>query len=159
MSEHFKINQKRANMFSSFPQKVPTHFPHSYKLYLPCPAAGTTTGKYGGASCIRPANHLNTTHWRGGFPGGSLGKKNIAVQETQDMWVRSLSREDHLKEATGGNLLQYSCLENLMDREGWQAMAHRLTKSWTQLKGLSTHACMLGFNFLLKVIQHRHKSV
>ena len=86
-------------------------------------------------------------------------KENTAVQETREMWVRSLGREDHLKEATGGNSLQYSYLENLTDREGWQAMVHRLTKSWTQLKGLSTHASMLGFNFLLKVIQHRHKSV
>ena len=26
-----------------------------------------------------------------------------------------------------GNLLQYSCLENFMDRGAWQAMAHRVT--------------------------------
>ena len=39
-----------------------------------------------------------------------------------------------------GNPLQYSCLENPMDREAWQATVHRAPKSWTQLKGLSTHA-------------------
>ena len=39
-----------------------------------------------------------------------------------------------------GNPLQYSCLENPMDRGAWQATAHRVTKSWTQLKGLSMHA-------------------
>jgi len=73
-------------MFSSLPQKAPTHFPHNYKLYLPCLAAGTTTGKYGGASCIQPANHLNTTHWRGGFPGGSLGKrKHCSTGDTGDV--------------------------------------------------------------------------
>ena len=37
-----------------------------------------------------------------------------------------------------GNLLQYSCLENTMDRGAWQATVHGVTKSWTQLKQLST---------------------
>ena len=30
-----------------------------------------------------------------------------------------------------GNLLQYSCLENSMDREAWQATDHRVTKNQT----------------------------
>ena len=30
-----------------------------------------------------------------------------------------------------GNLLQYSCLENPMDRGAWWAMAYRVAKSWT----------------------------
>ena len=30
-----------------------------------------------------------------------------------------------------GNPLQYSCLENSMDRGAWQATIHRITKSWT----------------------------
>ena len=33
-----------------------------------------------------------------------------------------------------GNPLQYSCLENLMDRGAWQATVHRVAKSQTQLK-------------------------
>ena len=33
-----------------------------------------------------------------------------------------------------GNPLQYSCLENPMDRGGWQATVHRVTKSQTRLK-------------------------
>ena len=37
-----------------------------------------------------------------------------------------------------GNPLQYSCLENPMDREVWQATVHGVTKSWTQMKWLST---------------------
>ena len=32
-----------------------------------------------------------------------------------------------------GNPLQYSCLENLMDRGGWQATVQGLEKNWTQL--------------------------
>ena len=38
-----------------------------------------------------------------------------------------------------GNLLQDSCLENPMDRGAWRATAHRVAKSRTQLKQLSTH--------------------
>ena len=30
-----------------------------------------------------------------------------------------------------GNPLQYTCLENPMDRGAWQAMVHRVAKSWT----------------------------
>ena len=38
-----------------------------------------------------------------------------------------------------GNPLQYSCLENAMDRGAWWAIVHGVTKSWIQLKRLSTH--------------------
>ena len=31
------------------------------------------------------------------------------------------------------NPLQYSCLENSMDRRVWRAMFHGVAKSWTQL--------------------------
>ena len=30
-----------------------------------------------------------------------------------------------------GNLLQYSCLENPMDKGAWGAIVHRVSKSWT----------------------------
>ena len=40
-----------------------------------------------------------------------------------------------------GNPLENSCLGNPMERGAWQAMAHRVTKSQTWLKRLSTHAC------------------
>ena len=33
-----------------------------------------------------------------------------------------------------GNPLQYSCLDNPMDRGAWRAMVHRIVKSQTQLK-------------------------
>ena len=39
-----------------------------------------------------------------------------------------------------GYPLQYSCLENLINRGAWQAMVHGVAKSWTRLKRLSTHA-------------------
>ena len=37
------------------------------------------------------------------------------------------------------NPLQDSCLENPMDGGVWEAAVHRVTKSWTGLKRLSTH--------------------
>ena len=39
-----------------------------------------------------------------------------------------------------GNPLQYSFLENPMDRGDWHATVHGVAKSWTQLKCLSTQA-------------------
>ena len=42
-----------------------------------------------------------------------------------------------------GNPLQYSCLENPMEREAWQAIVHRVTQSQTRLKRLSMQACII----------------
>ena len=39
-----------------------------------------------------------------------------------------------------GNPLQYSCLENFMNKGGWWATVRGVTKSWTRLKQLSTQA-------------------
>ena len=39
-----------------------------------------------------------------------------------------------------GNLLQYSCLENPVDRGAWWAAVHGVEQSQTQLKQLSMHA-------------------
>ena len=38
-----------------------------------------------------------------------------------------------------GNPLQYSCLENPMDREAWQATVHGVAKSWTRLSNFTFH--------------------
>ena len=38
-----------------------------------------------------------------------------------------------------GNPLQYSCLENPVDRGAWRARARRVTKSWISLKWLGTY--------------------
>ena len=47
--------------------------------------------------------------------------------------VRSLGQEDPLEERIG-NPLQYSCLENPMDRGAWQATVHGVARSQTRLK-------------------------
>ena len=51
-----------------------------------------------------------------------------------------------------GNPFQYSCWKNPMDRGGWRATVHRVTKSWTQLKLLSTHTYTAQGNSILFVI-------
>ena len=42
-----------------------------------------------------------------------------------------------------GNPLQYSCLENPMDRRTWRATVYGVTKSCSRLKRLSKHVCKL----------------
>ena len=68
------------------------------------------------------------------FPGGSDGKESACSAGDPGL---SLSGEDHLEEH--GNPLQYSCLENPMDREVWEGTIHRVSKNWTLLKRLSMH--------------------
>ena len=48
------------------------------------------------------------------------------------MWVQSLGQEDPPEEGNG-NPLQYSCLENPMDRGAWQDTVHGVVKDRTQL--------------------------
>ena len=65
--------------------------------------------------------------------------KNLhPVQETGDVGsIPGLGRspgEGH------GNPLQYSCLENPLDREAWWTTVHRIANSWTQLKQLGTYS-------------------
>ena len=43
------------------------------------------------------------------------------------------------------NPLQYSCLENPVDRGAWWTAAHRVTQSWTGLKLLAAAAAVLVY--------------
>ena len=54
--------------------------------------------------------------------------------------IRDAGSTPELKRCPGeghGNPLQYSCLENLMDRGAMQATVHEITEPQTQLKQLS----------------------
>ena len=64
-----------------------------------------------------------------GFPSGSDGKES-AFNEGDLGSIPGLGIS--LGEGNG-NPLQYSCLENSMDREAWQATVYGIAKSWTQL--------------------------
>ena len=73
-----------------------------------------------------------------GFPSGSAVKNPSAMQEKLETWIRSLSQERFPGERHD-NPLQYSFLENPMDRGACQATVHRVAKSRTQLKQWSMH--------------------
>ena len=60
--------------------------------------------------------------------------------------LRDVSLISGSRRSPGGgqhNPLQYSCLENPMDRGAWRATVHGLAKSWTWLEQLSTHETLL----------------
>ena len=57
------------------------------------------------------------------FPGGSAVKNLPAMQKLQETQIQSLGLEGPLEEGVG-NPLQYSCLENLMDRGAWRVTLH-----------------------------------
>ena len=56
-----------------------------------------------------------------GFPESSVVKNLPAMQETQ---VQSDPGSGRSPGEGNGNPVQYSCLENPMDREAWQAIVH-----------------------------------
>ena len=74
-----------------------------------------------------------------GFPGGADGKEPTAnAGDIRD--VGSILEPGRSPEGGHINPLQYSCLENPMNRGAWRATVHRVTKSLTRLKLLSIHA-------------------
>ena len=64
-----------------------------------------------------------------GFPGGSDGKES-SCNVGDPSSIPGLGRSP---EEGNGNLLQYSCLENSMDRGACQATVLGVTKGQTQL--------------------------
>ena len=65
-----------------------------------------------------------------GFPGGSMVKNSPAnAGDTRDLGL--IPRLGESPGGGNGNPLQYSCLENSMDRASWQATVHGLTESDT----------------------------
>ena len=67
------------------------------------------------------------------LPGGSAVKILAAnAGDSGDMGlIPGLGRSS---ERGHGDPFQYSCLENPTDKGAWQAIVHRVTHSWTQLK-------------------------
>ena len=75
-----------------------------------------------------------------GFLGGTSGKEPVCQcrrckRSGFDPWVWKIPwRRD-------GNLFQYSCLKNPMDRGAWRVTVHGVTRSRTWVKQLSTYTC------------------
>ena len=63
------------------------------------------------------------------FPGGSVGKSSACSAGDPG----SVPGSGRSPGEENGNPLQYSCLENSMDRGGWWATIHGVAKNWTQV--------------------------
>ena len=70
---------------------------------------------------------LIVTEHHMGFPGGSAGKESSCSAGDLGL-IPGLGRSPG---EGNGYWLQYSGLENPMDRGAWQATIHGVTKSWT----------------------------
>ena len=70
-----------------------------------------------------------------GFPGGSEVKASACNAGD----LGSFPGSGRSPGEGNSNPLQYSCLENPLDREAWQAIVDGVTKSWTQLSDLVQH--------------------
>ena len=64
-----------------------------------------------------------------GFPSGSYGKESACNAGN----LGSISGSGRSPGEGNGNPLQYSCLENPVDREAWHVAVHGVAKSQTQL--------------------------
>ena len=73
---------------------------------------------------LRHTIHLIESRERKGFPGGSA-VKNPPANTRESSSIPGPGRSPG---EGNGNPLQYSCLENLIDRGAWLATVHRVTK-------------------------------
>ena len=70
-----------------------------------------------------------------GFPSRAV-VKNLPANAGDSRDADSIPGLERSPVVGNGNLLQYSCMENSVDREAWQATVYGITKNQTQL---STH--------------------
>ena len=63
-----------------------------------------------------------------GFPGGLDGNESACNVGDSG----SIPGSERSPGEGNGYPLQYSCLENSMNRGAWQATVHGVSKSWTQ---------------------------
>ena len=69
----------------------------------------------------------------------ALGVKNLPATSEDVRDIGSIPGSGRFPGGKHLNPLQYSYLENPMDRGARQATVHRVTKGQTRLKGLSMH--------------------
>ena len=78
------------------------------------------------------------------LPCSSDGKKSACSAGDQGSIPKSVRSSGE----GNGNPLQYSCLENPMDRGVWQTTVHGIAKSQTRLSDLTTFLYLEMSNFL-----------
>ena len=74
-----------------------------------------------------------------GLPGGTVVKKNPPANAGDVTDVGSIPRSGRSPRVGNGNPLQFSYLENPMDRGDWQATVHGVAKSRTRLSDEAQH--------------------
>ena len=67
-----------------------------------------------------------------GFAGGPV-IKNLPASAGDTRHMGQILGSEGYPRVGNGNPLQYSCLENPMDRGAWQALVHGVTKSDTTM--------------------------
>ena len=84
--------------------------------------------------------HFNYLHSYKGFPDGIVIKNPpVDAGDTRD--AGSIPESGRSPGGGRGSPLQYSCLENPMDRGAWRATVHGVAESQTRLSDLvGTHA-------------------
>ena len=75
----------------------------------------------------------------GGLPGWPLWWRTCLPLQADIRDTDMIPGSGRVPGGVHGNALQFSCLENPMERGVWWATVHRVTKSWIWLKWLSTH--------------------
>jgi len=99
-----------------------------------------------------PASHAVNTfkkHALGGLWASRVAlvvKKNLPASAGDIKDTCSIPESGRSPGGGPGNILQYSCLENPLDRGAWWATVHRVTKSWTGLQWLNTLVCMEAYH-------------
>ena len=78
-----------------------------------------------------------------GFPGGTV-VKNLPANTGDAKNVGSIPGSGRSPRVGNGNPLQYSCLENSMDRRAWQATIHGVAKSQGSTQDVTEYAGPLG---------------
>ena len=102
------------------------------------PGSGRSPGEGHGNplqySCLE--NPMDRGAWWATVHG--VAKSQTRLRDLTHFYPVVTVKNPRLLGAGNGNLLQYSCLENPMDRGAWWATLHGDAKGWTQLKRISS---------------------
>ena len=124
---------------------------HIHPSFSICPALVAESHNNGSLKCLEthmtacpgPVQHFLARHpgprllltscppTLGCFPGGASGKMPANAGLIRD--TGSIPGSGRSPRAGNGNPLQYSCLENPMDRGAWPTIVHAIAKSWKRL--------------------------
>ena len=142
LTETYSLNTGLYVLFSSHELYI-----HCFPYVCPCPQPRNQSRL---PASRYPRICPNVCHSVCPFPGGASGKEPSAKAGD----IRDAGAIPGSGRSPGGGLgtpLQYSCLENPMDRGAWWAAVHGIAKSWTRLKRLSTLMHSVSLILLMRV--------